>query len=438
MSRSENSAPDQVGSLWEALSPSTRRFARLNGARTTQLAVIGGGFLGLSTALHAARAGADVVVLEAHQPGYGASGRNTGFVVPSLKSSIGPMEAEAALGPVYADRLLRLVARSGRTVFDLVRAEGIDCAAQQVGWLQPGHCSAAEAMLRERLSRLLAAGVDATFLDRAAMEAKTGLPSLHGGLMVASGGLVNPLAYARGLADAAERAGAAVCGDSPVTGLSPVSEGWRITTPDGMLTAARVVVTTNAMGGWLVPDYRASFIPVRVFQIATQVLPEAVRARLLPSHAPVADTRRHTFALRWSPDGRLVTGGMVTFGPGRAERAKRSFLRRLERFVPDCPPLRAEYCWTGLIAGVPDFLPRMMQLAPGLWGAMGCNGRGIALTTALGREIAMLASGTMASDDFVLPVTPPRPLPFARLAGAGPHLWLPWSNLRDDLEARAG
>ena len=427
--------PGETGSLWEAIGPSGRRFASLAGEARADLVVVGGGFLGLSTALHAERAGREVVLLEAHQPGFGASGRNTGFVVPSLKSSIGPAEAEAALGAEFANRLLRLVAGSGRALFDLVRAEGIECAAEEVGWLQPGHSAAAQEVLRGRLGKLLAAGVDAVFLEREAMLAKTGLASLHGGLEVRSGGLVNPLAYARGLAEAAVRAGAAIYGDSPVKRLERVAAGWRVGTPGGGVTAPRVLLATNAMAGWLVPGLRASIVPARAFQIATEVLPAKWRERLLPAGAPVADTRRHTFALRWSPDGRLLTGGMVAFVPNRMEEARRSFLARIARFVPELPPLRAEYTWTGVIAGTPDFLPRMIEIAPGLQGAFGCSGRGVALTTALGREIAALAAGTVEPHDFVLPITPPRPIPFARLAGIGPHLWLPWSNFRDAREA---
>jgi glycine/D-amino acid oxidase-like deaminating enzyme len=93
-----------------------------------------------------------------------------------------------------------------------------------------------------------------------------------------------------------------------------------------------------------------------------------------------------------------------------------------------------EYAWSGTIAGTPDFLPRMIKLAPNLYGAIGCNGRGVALTTALGREIAELCAGIQNEADFVLPITPPRTIPFSRLAGAAPHLWLPWSNLADAYE----
>ncbi|CDZ61743.1 Glycine/D-amino acid oxidase, deaminating [Neorhizobium galegae bv. orientalis] len=426
----------EVGSLWEAITPAAPRCAKLADAITADVVVVGAGFLGLSSALHAAVAGLDVVLLESHQPGFGASGRNTGFVVPNLKTSLGPNEVVAALGADHAGRLLKLVAGSGRAVFDLISRYDIDCDAIQNGWLQPAHSRAAEKTLHGRMPRLLEAGVDAEWLDRDAMLKRTGLPSLHGGIRVASGGQITPLAYAHGLARAAISAGVRLFGDNPVKSIEPDGQGWRVRTASGEVRARRVLMTTNAMIGNLLPELRASIIPARVFQIATQPLPLPLRETLLPDMAPVADTRRHTFALRWSPDGRLVTGGMVPPLPGRMALARRLFANRLRRMVPDLPEVRVEFSWTGIIAGTLDFLPRMMRIKPGIYAVIGCNGRGVALTTALGREIGPWLAGRMADADLSLPLTAPRPIPFSRISGLGPHLILPVWGVRDAFEAR--
>lgn len=426
----------EVGSLWEAITPPPPRYERLMDAISADVVVVGAGFLGLSSALHAAEAGLDVVLLESQQPGFGASGRNTGFVVPSLKTSLGPAEVAAALGADYASRLLKLVAGSGRTVFDLITRHDIDCGAIQNGWLQPAHSHAAETLLHGRMPRLLDAGVDAQWMDREEMMKRTGLPSLHGGIRVASGGQITPLAYAHGLASAANAAGVRVFGDSAVTSIEPDRQGWRLQTNGGEVRARRVLMTTNALIGDLLPILRSSIIPARVFQIATQPLPRSLRGTLLPDMAPVADTRRHTFALRWSPDGRLVTGGMVPPMPGRMDLARRLFARRLRRIVPDLPDIKVEYSWTGIIAGTLDFLPRMMRIKPGLDAVIGCNGRGVALTTALGREIGPWLAGQTADAELTLPLTAPRPIPFGRISGLGPHLILPVWKARDAFEAR--
>ncbi|MCA0995026.1 NAD(P)/FAD-dependent oxidoreductase [Alloyangia pacifica] len=428
---------EENGSLWTHLAAPAPDLSPLQGARSADLLVIGGGFLGLSSALHAAEAGLSVVLIEAQGPGFGASGRNTGFVVPSLKSALGPAEVEGALGQPYSERLLRLVAGSGDAVFGLIDRFGMDVAKARNGWLQPGHSAQAEAMLQARLPALRAAGVTVDFLDRSEMLAVTGLPALHGGLRVASGGQINPLSYARGLARACLSTGVALHCDSPALRLERSVDRWRAETPGGSVTAPRVLLATNAMIGGLEPRMRDTLVPVKVYQVATQPLPTELRRRILPACAPVADTRRHTFALRWTEDNRLVTGGMVAPLPGRDGLARRGFLARLRAFVPDCPPLRAEHVWTGNIAATLDALPRITELAPGLTGAIGCNGRGVALTTALGRELGRWLAGGSAADGLPLPPTPPHPIPMARLSGLGPHLWLPWSSLRDRRDSRS-
>mgnify|MGYP002876297120 CR=1 FL=1 len=373
--------------------------------------------------------------MEACQPGHGASGRNTGFVVPSLNSGLGPKQVTALLGEDYGWRLMRLVARAGTAVADLISENQIECSPHWRGWLQPGHCNKAEHMLKARLPLLLEAGVKAEFLDRGEMLARTGLPSLHGGLNILTGGQINPLAYARGLARAVAAAGGRIFGDSPVTDIKRRGADWVVDTPAGNLVAHQIILTTNAMVGNLSPPLRSSIIPVRVFQIATQRLHDRYHDAILPAGAAVTDTRRHTFALRWSDDGRLVTGGLVSPAPDRQALARKTFVERLRRFVPDLPEIRAEYAWSGQIAATMDALPRMISIAPGLSGIIGCNGRGVALASALGVETGRLVSGRTDEAAFVLPVTPPRKIPFSRLSGLAPHLWLPWSNTLDRIDA---
>ena len=150
----------------------------------------------------------------------------------------------------------------------------------------------------------------------------------------------------------------------------------------------QVLFTTNALIGRFMPELADSIVPARAHQIATQIFPEDVRKRVIPERNPIADTRRHTFAVRWSPDGRLVTGGLMLAGPRLAERTARTFTKRLERFFPDIGRVKAEFIWNGVIAVTTDSLPRFISLGPGLDAVIGCNGRGVALTTALGRDIA--------------------------------------------------
>ena len=427
----------RIGSIWEDLSPPGSECTSLSGTARADAVIVGAGLLGLSSALHAAQSGLSVILLEAETAGFGASGRNTGFVVPSLRSEMSPSAVERNLGKRYAERLLRLVAGSGDTVRRLVVGNRLECGFEQTGWLQPAHCARLEADLRGRVAPLRRSGLDVTFVERDEMLSLTGIRCLLGGLRLASGGQINPLAYARGLANACIAAGVRIFAKSPAIAISRIGGVWRVRTPDGEAAAPQLLMTTNAMIGNLLPKLRDSIVPVRIFQIATNRLPVELRSHILPANSPVADTRRHTFALRWSPDGRLITGGLVAFGLDRDRRAMAQFIARIRRFVPEIGTIRAEYTWSGTIAATLDALPRLMQIGDGFLAAVGCNGRGVALTSALGEAIGGLLDGSIAREDFVLPITGTRRIPLGRWSSIGPHFWLPLSNFRDDREARS-
>jgi glycine/D-amino acid oxidase-like deaminating enzyme len=422
-------------SLWSALTPPAPPLPTLSGEHQADVAVIGAGILGLSLTLHLALAGLDVCLIEATEPGFGASGRNTGFVVPSFTAALGPSDVNRLLGEAAGERLSRFVGGAAAAVFALVAEQGIDCAAEQTGWLQPAPTETARDLVERRVAEWQRLGQPVRLLDRAETGRATGSPLFRAALVDDSGGQVNPLAYVRGLAAAARRAGAEIVARSPVRRMSQQTGRWRLETDNGSLVADTIFATTNALAGRLLPAVRRSLIPVRPYQVATQPLPASVQARLLPGRQPAADLHRHTFAYRWSPDGRLVTGGLKLLNtPGATDSAARYFLRRLTRYLPDLPPLEPAFAWNGVVATTPDFLPAIWEVGPRLYAPIGCNGRGIAVTTALGQALARFAA---TGDRGALPldITPPRPRPYQPLLAFGPSLWLArnqWLDARDD------
>lgn len=419
--------------LWHATAAPLAGFARLQGAAEADLLVIGGGFAGLSTALHAAEAGLSVILVEAQRIAWGASGRNAGFVVPNF-AKVDPDAVRARLGP-KADALISMAAGSADLVFDLIRRHQIACDAVQSGWIQPSHSAAAFAKAQDRARQWAALGRPVQVLSAAEVTALTGVAGWRGGWMDRSGGVLNPVGYARGLARAAVAAGAQIHEATPVTGLRPSGTGWHATTPEGRITARRVVLATNAHAGSLWPGLARSFFPLTVFQVATEPLPTALRARLLPEGQCVSDSRRNLFTFRFDAQNRLISGGMHAVAWGADARIPRAIHRRLARqlALPDLPPLA--YQWSGMASVMPDFLPRVMALAPGLIAGFACNGRGITLTTAMGRELADWAAGKPA-EALALPNQPMSAIPMHALARFAPNALLPVSILRDHLETR--
>ncbi len=421
---------DPLGAtLWAASAPPAPALPPLRGDSQTDVAVVGGGILGLSCALHLAERGVAVTVLEAGAPGLGASGRSTGFVVPSLYASLDRATVAGVLGEDHAARFLAFVAGSGAAVFDLIARHGLAAAAETTAWVHPAASPAWAARLRARREEWAALGKSVDWLDAAEVTALTGVPGYHGALLDRSGGQLNPLAYARELGRAATACGAEVYADSPVLQLERDGAAWRLRTPAGELRAARVLLATNALTGQLWPALARASLPVTAYQMATAPLAEADQARILPERWCLSDTRRHPFALRWSADGRLVTGGLVFGGPAKLARARRGFLKRLARLVPDLPVVQSSFVWRGTIAATPHRLPLYLDLAPGLESLVACNGRGIALTTALGQALAASYVGETDATAFPLPLRPPAAYAARLLGPAAPSLWLAKAGL---------
>ncbi|TIT38028.1 MAG: FAD-binding oxidoreductase [Mesorhizobium sp.] len=422
-------------SLWHAVSRDRRERPALNGDLDVDLAIVGGGFSGLSTALHAAGKGLSVAVLEAEIIAWGATGRNAGFVVPNF-AKMDPDGIVAHLGPNRGERLIDFAADSADLVFGLIRRHGIDCDAVQSGWIQPAHSPAALEKVKSRAGQWARRGRPVVTLDRQDVATLTGARGYLGGWMDRSGGVLNPVAYARGLADAAEKAGARIFEQARVTSIDRVADGWALKTPSGSVRAARVLIATNAYGGSLNPLLQRTYFPLKVFQIATAPLPLEIRKRLLPGGQGVGDTRRNLFTFRFDADNRLISGGMHILSAGADRRVPQTIWRRLAARLdlPDVPPLA--YSWSGMAAVEPDFLPHLLDLGPGLIAGRACNGRGIAMTTAMGKVLADWAAGTDARE-LPLPFAPPAPIPFHALLRHAPNMLLGWSMLRDRMDETA-
>lgn len=427
----EDEEPALADSLWTATAPPAPPCPPLAEDLEAEVAVIGGGYTGLSAALHLAERGIATVLLEAREPGWGASGRNGGQVIPGLKED--PDTVERLLGPGFGRRAVRLSGEAADLVFDLVARYGIDCAAARTGWIQPAPDARGVALQQARVRQWERRGAPVEWLDRGAVSAALGTGFYLGGLLDRRAGSLQPLAYARGLAAAAMRAGARICGRSPALRLERQGAGWCVRSRYGSVRARMVLVCTNGYSDGLVPDFARALVPVTSVQVASAPLSDNVRRSILPGGEAASDTRRLLVYFRLDPAGRLVIGGRGG-GGARGVRAAQARLRRLaQRMFPQLPDdLVWERAWGGLVALTENHLPFLVEPAPGLVAAAGYNGRGVAMATAMGRVLADKASGVPDAElDF--PLTRLHPIPFHGLRRPAIALAAAFKALQDRL-----
>ncbi|MDF2233936.1 FAD-binding oxidoreductase [Albimonas sp. CAU 1670] len=408
--------PAIANSLWTATAPTPPERPALEGEVEADVVVVGGGFSGLSAALHAAEAGLSVVVLEAMTPGWGASGRNGGQVNPGLKED--PEAVVARFGEDMGGRFVRLAGDDADYLFALVERLGIDCDPQRGGFVQTALNAAGLGPLRERARQWQALDRPVRAIGRDEIAELLGFDAYAGGVVHETGGTVQPLKLALGLAAAAEAAGARIFARSRATAIEPQGERVVVRTAAGSATGRRALVCLNGYGDGVHDPLRRSVVPVRSVQVATEVLPRNLRDTLMPKGHHASDTQRLTTYFRLSPEGRFVIGGRGRFDDARVGGDQAALRAIACRMIPDLADFAWPYAWGGSVAMTLDHFPHLHLLAPNVLSSGGFNGRGVALTTAMGRVLAEWAGGKPA-EALDAPVTPLRPIPFHGLRGIG-------------------
>ncbi|WP_201403529.1 FAD-binding oxidoreductase [Kaistia sp. 32K] len=389
--------------LWERTAPPAPPATPLAGDRTADVVVIGGGYTGLSTALHAARDGLDVVLLEGVEIGFGGSGRNVGLVNAGMW--VMPDDVPATLGREPGDRLLELLGDAPRQVFELVRAHGIECELETAGTL---HCAVGAkglAEIRQRAEQWLARGAPVRLLDAADTAEKTGSHAYAGSLLDLRAGTIQPLAYARGLARAALAHGARIHVRSPVVSAERAAGGWRVATAGGSVTAGWVVVATDAYTSMPWPEIRAEQIHLPYFNFATVPLDADLRSTILPERQGAWDTREILSSFRLDRAGRLVFGSVGALRGSGAPIHRAWAKRALAKIFPQIGDVAFEAEWYGQIGMTDNCLPRFHKLAPNVITFSGYNGRGIAPGTVFGQILAGHIAGRIPEEALPLPVT---------------------------------
>ncbi|TDG03371.1 FAD-binding oxidoreductase [Paraburkholderia guartelaensis] len=400
----------KLDSYWLDTAPACQGVSEGPAEGPVDVAVIGGGFTGLSAALALAKRGAAVAVLEAGRIGGGASGRNGGQCNTGVAQDYVALHAQ--LGAQRARGCYQAYAAAVSTVERLIREEQIDCDYLASGKLKlaskPHHLDRLE-KTAELIRREVDADVELIGGDRIRSEVGSG--NFYGGLLQKRGGQMHMGKFAVGLANAAARSGARLFDGAEVTRIEKEGGAYRIVSARGELRASQVLIATGPSRhgpfGW----YRRRMAPVGSFIVVTEPLPGADLAELLPNRRSYVTSRLMHNYFRVTPDSRLLFGGRARFTASEQPsdaKSGRILKANLAQMFPSLSNVRIDYCWGGLVDITADRLPRAGQ-HDGIYFSMGYSGHGTQMSTHMGQVMAAVMGGDAAANpwrDFDWPAIP--------------------------------
>jgi glycine/D-amino acid oxidase-like deaminating enzyme len=402
----------------------------------TDVAIVGSGYTSLVAALHLARAGRSVLVLEAEGAGHGASRRNAGYLGRTLKRSFTWLEQHH--GAEFATRVYRELDAARQWVWSLAAELGIHCHIAQCGRFI-GATSEAHYNDLARELEIMRRRLGFPYEMIAPLDVRRELASdaYMGGAVIPDLGSIHPALYHQGLLQAARAAGVRVFTHTPVTRLTRDGKAVRVATARGPVTAREAIVATNGYTPRHLSWLARRVIPFEGFMAATEELPPALMAKLIPHGRTVIDSNTNINFIRPAPDRRKILFGGLT---GSKPRDLRDMGQRLHAMVtkvlPDLGNARLSRVWKGQCAGTFDFLPHIGR-HDGLWYALGYNFAGVPMGSYLGLKLAQQIVGK-AEGASVFGTTPFQTLPFY---GGNPWfvpLAMRWFDWKDARLARKG
>ena len=382
---------------------------------TVDVAVIGGGFTGLSAARTLARRGARVAVLEDKTVGWGASSRNGGMVLTGMK--VGVSKLIKKYGRELTRRMYAASLASIDCVEQIVREERVDCDFARCGHLEVA-CKQSHFAGYTRQAELIEVEFNHNLrvVPRHELNEEIGSTVYYGGMVDEASAGCNPARYVAGLARAAMRSGAAIFEHAHVNSIERDSRqgevGWKVTTSRGLLWAHEVFVGTSGYTGESTPALQKKIIPIGSFIITTEVLPKALAHELSPRSRMIYDSKNYLYYYRLTPDGRMLFGGRAAFFPESDQTIRRSadLLRRgMISVYPLLQDARVEYAWGGTLDFAFDIMPHAGQ-TDGMYYAVGYAGHGVAMATYQGQKIAEMMAGDKPDNPFTEIPFPGAPL----------------------------
>lgn len=422
-------ATPHAPSYYAATANSHPIYPPLCGDTIADVCVVGGGYTGLSAALHLAELGRKVVVLEGARIGWGGSGRNGGQIVSGFSGELNGIEQRRGTG--YARALWAMAEESKDLLRTLVKRHHIACDLKR-GYLFAAHNRRHLQQMRDLISVWQRYGYDQLeLIDRRRTRDEVDSPRYVGGLYDHGGGHLHPLNFALGLGGAAAEAGAALHEGSQVTGLEALPSGGHVCrTATGSVRAAAVVLAGNAYMGSLAPQLSASIMPVATYMVATAPLGRDRARALIPNDIAICDFNLVVDYCRLSADHRLLFGSGARYWLGDPRDLKPSLMRRMTRIFPQLEGVEVDFAWGGYVAITMNRLPHLGRLRPGVWFAHGYSGQGVALATLAGKLMAEAITGAPNRVELFADI-PHRPFPGGPVRAPLLALAMAYHRLRD-------
>jgi gamma-glutamylputrescine oxidase len=422
--------PD-IRSLWQDTSENRPGLPRLVGSHQFDIAIVGGGYTGLSTARYLAAKGLASVIIEASPIGWGASGRNGGVVEGKFRLSF--IDIARRFGIETARRMHDLGNEAVDHVAELIDAYQIAAADYRPnGTMQCAHTQQAFSRLQEQAAWLGSTlGEKNTVVTRDQIEAEIGSGAFCGGVLHNRGGTIHPLNFVRGLAGGLQESGVPVFEESPVLSIRRKDGEIVLETPQGGVRARQVVLATNAYSDLTraTSEIRRTIVPFRSAMVATEPLSGAGYSVRLASGRSYSETRRMMRWFRMSGD-RLLYGGRGAFGKADSESAFWALEKAMRTQFPGLRGAAITHRWSGLVALTLDSIPHLGRLNPQTCYAMGYNGLGVAMSSLMGKYVAKLVTGEKP-DLGLLTASPLKPIPLYALRAPAVRCVAGWYQLLD-------
>ncbi len=402
-----NDNPGKHAPSWYAASANPiGEFPALAGAEKYDVAVIGAGFSGLSSALHLAERGFKVCVLDAHRVGWGASGRNGGQVGSGQR--VGQMELEQLVGDSLARQAFDIGIEAANTVRSLIKKHKIKCAYQD-GVIHANHRSRFDKHALDEVE-FMHKKYDyqsLSYVSPEAMAEKVSSPDFSAGTLDTACGHLHPLNFAIGLAKAAVKAGATIYENSEVTDLSP-GKPASIKTATGEVTADWAILACNGYLGALDRKVADRVMPINNFVIATEPLGKDRARSIIRDNEAVADSRFVVNYFRLSEDHRMLFGGGESYGYRFPSDIKGFVRPHMIKLFPQLADTKVEYGWGGTLAITVNRLPHFEMRNDGIVNISGYSGSGVAMATMSGKIAAEAIGGQMERFDIMSQLPTPK------------------------------